>query len=90
MTEVKDPFSWGKFIKGVFDPKLTAKLSAFALHIGLWVLLVVVLLWGFGKVKAHFFGSKAETSPVSVSENSGTIETGADKRNNQKFGVINF
>ena len=88
--EAVKTFSWKKFIKGVFDPLNTAKLAAFGLHIGLWVLIVFVGLFIFGKVKSYFTPTKAVAAPVTVTDNSGSIESGADKRDNKKIGLINF
>lgn len=83
-----ESFSWKKFFVGVFNPMNTAKIGAFALHIALWVLLIFAVMFAFAKVKNYFSPSKAVASPLTVTENAGSIETGSDKR--WKLGVINF
>lgn len=85
MPENTDPFKWGKFFKGVVDPKLTAKLSAFIIHIGLWAALVFGVIFTFNLIKNTL---KKPQPPVQIETNSGHVETNSDRRT--KFGVINF
>lgn len=78
-----EPFSARKFFTGFIDPALIRK----ALPLLWWMLILFVLFLGAVKVKNYFF-PRQSASPVQVQNNSGCIETGADKRN--KFGIINF
>ena len=77
-----EKFSWTKLLSGAINPLTTAKLVGFAIHL----VLILIVIWGlvvaFNFAKGLLFGSKAEKSPIAITENNGTsnVETGSDRR----------
>lgn len=86
----KEPFSWSKFLGGLFSPLQAAKSLVIGFQITCWALLIMCIVFTGFWLKSKINKPKTVTAPVSISGMSGGNIHNSNDTINKKYGLLNL